>query len=176
MRKVAARDTSTPQSLTDQEVSGLRLFIGKGQCSTCHNGPLLTDQHFHNTGIAPRDTARPDRGRAAGVVKVQRDEFNCLGRFSDAKAEQCKELRFIVTDDPALEGAFKTPGLRNVALRPPYMHAGQLATLEEVIAHYVKARPMRPSDTRNGSGPVMGILSVSQFKCPSVRSRTWRRF
>ena len=45
----------------------------------------------------------------------------------------------MVTDDPALEGAFKTPSLRNIALRPPYMHAGQLASLEEVVAHYVKS-------------------------------------
>jgi cytochrome c peroxidase len=42
----------------------------------------------------------------------------------------------MVTDDAALEGAFKTPGLRNVALRAPYMHAGQFASLEEVVAHY----------------------------------------
>jgi len=51
----------------------------------------------------------------------------------------CQELRFIVTDAPGLEGAFKTPGLRNVALRPPYMHAGQFSSLPQVIAHYMKA-------------------------------------
>ena len=45
----------------------------------------------------------------------------------------------MVTDDPALEGAFKTPSLRNVALRPPYMHAGQFASLEQVIGHYAKS-------------------------------------
>lgn len=45
----------------------------------------------------------------------------------------------MVTDDPALEGAFKTPGLRGVADRPPYMHAGQFATLEQVVRHYVAA-------------------------------------
>jgi len=45
----------------------------------------------------------------------------------------------MVTDDPALEGAFKTPGLRGVAGRPPYMHAGQFATLEQVVRHYVSA-------------------------------------
>jgi cytochrome c peroxidase len=38
-----------------------------------------------------------------------------------------------------LDGAFKTPGLRDVALRAPYMHAGQFANLEDVVAHYVKA-------------------------------------
>ena len=45
----------------------------------------------------------------------------------------------MVTSDPAILRAFKTPGLRNVAQRPPYMHAGQLATLRDVVDHYVKA-------------------------------------
>lgn len=126
-------------NLTRQEVQGLRLFIGKGQCVSCHNGPLFTDHHFHNTGVPLRDPANPDRGRAPAVARVLADEFNCLGPFSDAAPAQCRELRFIASDDPAMEGAFKTPGLRGVALRPPYMHAGQFASLEEAIAHYVRA-------------------------------------
>ena len=125
--------------LRANEVRGLRLFIGKAQCVSCHNGPLFTDQQFHNTGVPPRDVARPDRGRADATAKVRSDEFNCLGPFSDAQPKQCQELRFMVSDDPALEGAFKTPGLRGVAQRPPYMHAGQFATLEQVVRHYVKA-------------------------------------
>ena len=36
-------------------------------------------------------------------------------------------------------GAMKTPSLRNVAARPPYMHAGQLKTLGEVLQFYRKA-------------------------------------
>ena len=117
----------------------MRLFLGKGQCATCHNGPLFTDQQFHNTGVPPRDPARPDPGRAAATAKVQRDEFNCLGPYSDAPKQACQELRFMLSDDPTLTGAFKTPSLRNVALRPPYMHAGQFASLEEVVAHYAKS-------------------------------------
>jgi cytochrome c peroxidase len=35
-----------------------------------------------------------------------------------------------------LTGAFKTPGLRNVALNPPYMHDGSEATLENVVEYY----------------------------------------
>jgi cytochrome c peroxidase len=132
-------NASAQEALTPKEVRGLRLFIGKGQCATCHNGPMLTDQHFHNTGVPARDPNAPDRGRAEAVAKVQHDEFNCLGPFSDTGAGKCDELRFIVTDDPTLLGAFRTPSLRNVALRPPYMHAGQFATLEEAIAHYDKA-------------------------------------
>nr|WP_316639958.1 cytochrome c peroxidase [uncultured Roseateles sp.] len=138
---VVANDAAAQQVLSPQELKGLRLFIGKGQCVTCHSGPLLSDQHFHNTGVPPRDRSRPDAGRAAAIAKVQRDEFNCLGPFSDANALQCQELRFMVTDDPKLEAAFKTPSLRNVALRPPYMHAGQFASLDEVVAHYAKSPP-----------------------------------
>lgn len=141
VRAVLAGDHSGQQALSPQEANGLRLFIGKGQCATCHSGPLLTDQHFHNTGVAQRDPTRPDRGRAIATTKVQRDEFNCLGAFSDAPPDACQELRFMVTDDPASEGAFKTPSLRNVARRAPYMHAGQLATLEDVVAHYAESPP-----------------------------------
>ena len=128
-----------PGVLRPDETRGLRLFIGKGQCVTCHNGPLLTDQQFHNTGVPPREPARPDRGRADATAKVRSDEFNCLGPFSDAQPKQCQELRFMVDDEPALVGAFKTPTLRGVVQRAPYMHAGQLATLEQVVRHYVAA-------------------------------------
>jgi cytochrome c peroxidase len=136
---VLAQDAAGQAVLTPREVGGLRLFIGKAQCATCHNGPLLTDQHFHNTGVPPRDPLRPDRGRSQAVAKVQQDEFNCLGKYSDAAPDACQELRFIASDDPGMEGAFKTPSLRNVANRAPYMHAGQLASLEEVVAHYVRS-------------------------------------
>ena len=136
---VLRNDPAAQQILRSDEVKGLRLFIGKAQCVTCHNGPLLTDQQFHNTGVPPRDPARPDRGRAVATAKVLGDEFNCLGPFSDAQLKQCQELRFMESGDPSMEGAFKTPGLRGVAMRPPYMHAGQFASLDEVVRHYVVA-------------------------------------
>lgn len=125
-------------TVTAQEVRGLRLFIGKGQCVSCHNGPLLTDQQFHNTGVPERSVHRIDHGRADAVAKLRSDEFNCLGPYSDARPEQCQELRFLA-EDSLFEGAFRTPGLRGVATRPPYMHAGQFVSLEEVVRHYVEA-------------------------------------
>jgi len=133
---VMANDGKAEQLLTASEKNGLRIFIGAGRCVTCHNGPLLTDQHFHNTGIAPHGPMPQALGRRAGVAKLLSDEFNCLGRFSDAAPEQCGELRFLAAEGETLDGAYKTPSLRNVALRPPYMHAGQIATLDEVVAHY----------------------------------------
>ena len=132
-------DGAGQQELSPQEVRGLRLFLGKGQCVTCHNGPQLTDHAFHNTGVPPVDPARPDRGRADGLRKLVQDEFNCLGRYSDAKPEQCGELQFLSAADASALAAFRTPSLRNVAARAPYMHAGQIATLGEVVQHYASS-------------------------------------
>jgi cytochrome c peroxidase len=131
-----AGDGRGQEVLSQQEVRGLRLFLTKGQCVTCHNGPMLTDQAFHNTGVPPIDRSKPDRGRAEGVKKLLADEFNCLGRYSDAKPEQCGELQFLASSDPGQLAAFRTPSLRNVAERAPYMHAGQFTTLEQVVQHY----------------------------------------
>jgi cytochrome c peroxidase len=126
-------------TLTPDEVAGLRLFIGKANCTQCHNGPLLTDNHFHNTGIPAALDLPEDRGRALAAQQVLADEFNCLSPFSDATPDDCTELRFMVAEGHELERQFKAPSLRNVAKRAPYMHAGQFATLEEVLQHYNRA-------------------------------------
>ena len=126
-------------ALTSDEVSGLRLFIGQAQCIKCHNGPLFTNNDFHNTGVPTRQGLSLDGGRASGVQLLLGDEFNCLSQWSDAGAQDCAELRFVTTEGEQLQGAFKPPTLRNVAETAPYMHAGQFATLEEVLAHYNRA-------------------------------------
>jgi cytochrome c peroxidase len=127
-------------TLTSDEEAGLRLFIGRARCVTCHNGPLLTDDHFHNTGVPlPGVTLPADSGRAVGARHVVSGEFNCTSRYSDAKPEDCEELRFAVTSGPELIRAYKTPSLRNVSNRAPYMHAGQIASLDDVMAHYAAA-------------------------------------
>ncbi len=102
-------------------------------------------------------------------------EFNCTGRYSDAGPHDCAELRFATTEGEELVRAYKTPSLRGAAERAPYMHAGQLATLAEVVAHYDRAprapaghselKPLRLSSQerrqleaflRTLSGPVAG--------------------
>jgi cytochrome c peroxidase len=121
------------------EVGGLSLFIGKGNCTQCHNGPLFTNNDFHNTGLALRMDAHSNVGRAAGVKSVWADEFNCLGPFSDAKDSNCGELKFAKLTGSELIGSFKTPTLRNLGKTAPYMHKGQLSTLSEVVDFYNRA-------------------------------------
>jgi cytochrome c peroxidase len=131
---VAAGRSSS--QLTPDEVQGLRLFIGKASCTTCHNGPLLTNNEFHNTGVPQRPGLPADDGRASGARKVAQDEFNCLSRWSDAAPEGCSALRFLKVGTHEQERQFKVPSLRGVADRGPYMDAGQFATLDEVLDHY----------------------------------------
>ena len=138
--ELAGRPHTRDDSLSGDEVAGLRLFIGKANCVNCHNGARLTDDHFHNTGVPVSPlVAAVDSGRAVGVRQVKAGEFNCLSQFSDAKPEQCAELRFAVTEGHELERAYKTPSLRNVAERAPFMHAGQIRSLADVIDHYARA-------------------------------------
>ncbi len=53
--------------------------------------------------------------------------------------------RMGVTRTAADQHAFKTPSLREIAARAPYMHVGQITTLEGVIAHYITGGEQRPS-------------------------------
>ena len=71
--------------LSEQEEDGLRIFVGKGECTKCHNGPLLTDNFFHNTGVAAVPGLPDDLGRGVAVDQVLADPFNCLGPYSDAE-------------------------------------------------------------------------------------------
>lgn len=155
---LAGNSVATEDALTEDEIAGFRLFVGKARCDNCHSGPLFTDHFFHNTGVPVANPDSPDYGRALAVLFLRDDIFACDGKYSDSAPEACRELRFM-SDDPAVfEGAFKTPSLRGVATRPPYMHAGQIDDLEAVVRHYV-ARPdpfaslPEPDGTLNPHGP-----------------------
>lgn len=103
---------------------GFDLFVGKANCSACHQGFNFSDNGFHNIGV--RDHGTPDPGRFA-----------------------LKKL-------PSLQGAFKTPTLRDIALTAPYMHNGCYDTLEEVVAHYV-----RGGDVKDHLSPNVRPLQLS---------------
>ena len=129
-----ARRLDEARTLLDAaETRGARLFVGKAKCNNCPAGPRFTHGEFHLTRV-PQTV--PDAGRSAGIAAVRADEFACTGPYSDAPAEQCTALRFMDVDTRESLRAFKTPSLRNVAVRAPYMNAGQFATLGEVLRFY----------------------------------------
>jgi cytochrome c peroxidase len=74
----------------------------------------LTDERFHNTGVAWRDGSLQDEGRSA-----------VTGAMED-------------------RGAFKTPTLREIARTAPYMHDGSLVSLDEVVDYYDRGGNSNP--------------------------------
>lgn len=114
---------------------GLRLFIGRGQCTLCHLGPNFTDREFHNIGLDRGDLGL-DVGRFKGVDDVRSDEFNGVGQYSDDRSLTANTPLHYVDQKPNNLGEFKTPTLRNVSKTAPYMHGGRFASLKEVIGFY----------------------------------------
>jgi cytochrome c peroxidase len=116
---------------------GLALFVGRGACSVCHFGPAFTNGEFHDIGIpffaAP---GRVDPGRHGGIRRLRASPFNLLGPWSDDRLRATATGTRHVTLEPRHWGEFKVPSLREVARTAPYMHAGQLATLRDVVRHY----------------------------------------
>jgi cytochrome c peroxidase len=65
--------------------------------------------------------------------------------FHDIGTTTTDEGRGREVKNASLNFAFKTPTLRSVALRAPYMHDGSIATLADVVRHYEKGGIDRPS-------------------------------
>jgi cytochrome c peroxidase len=100
-------------ALSAEAVRGATLFYGEAGCATCHSGPLLTDQQFHNIGVPQIGPGFDEQGLDFG--------------------------RYLVTGDPRHYFAFRTPPLRNVALTGPYMHNGVYTSLAEAVRHHHNA-------------------------------------
>ena len=102
-------------AISESAKRGFVLFNTTAQCSTCHTGWRVTDDGFHDIGLAGEDMGR---GKIMPGLTI-------------------------------LERAFKTPTLRNIAERAPYMHDGSQATLEAVVDHYDHGFVRRPSLSDN---------------------------
>ncbi len=125
--------------LLKNEIAGLKLFIdaNQTQCLQCHNGALFSNGDFHNIGSGNFSVEPLDFGRSLGLQAVLIDEFNCLGRFSDAQPDDCKQVRFLnKSAHIPLQGAYKTPSLRYAKNTAPYFHDGRFNNLLDVMRYY----------------------------------------
>jgi cytochrome c peroxidase len=69
-------------------------------------------------------------------------------KFHDIGLNTTDEGRAAVTKKPEDKFGFRTPGLREIAARAPYMHNGSLPTLQVVVAHYMTGGVDRPSRSK----------------------------
>jgi cytochrome c peroxidase len=100
-------------ALTETQLRGAKAFLGTARCSQCHNGPLFTDNLFHNVAV-------PQIGPGFGNGADGRDDFGRMRQTGNLKH------RYL----------FKTPPLRNVELTGPYGHDGAIVSLRDWVAHY----------------------------------------
>ncbi len=129
-------------AITASAQRGWKLFQGKARCITCHefnvSYPFFTDNKFHNIGVAMKgkdfeSLARKSASSGADPSVLAHEEGSAeLGRY-------------LVTKEPKDIGAFKTSGLRNIALTAPFMHDGSEPTLESVIEFYNKGGIPNPN-------------------------------
>jgi len=120
-------------ALSDQQKRGMALYNGKAGCIQCHNGPLASDQDYHNVGVPPNKRWEED-----GLAQVTfRFENYAKGQTEQNYRTAKSDWGFYFRGKNAWDkGKFRTPSLRYIAYSAPYMHNGVFYTLEEVIDFY----------------------------------------
>lgn len=144
-------------ALTRQAQAGLEVFFGKGQCATCHSGPLFTDQGFHALALPQFG---PGRTRTFDLHARDVGRMGETDRIDDAYR-------------------FRTPSLRNAALTGPYGHNGAYADLAGIIRHHLNPEAAfdawRPDDVELPASETLAdvdfIILKDQRERQRVRSR-----
>lgn len=145
---------------SDAAQRGLRIFVGKGNCSSCHSGPNFTSGEFRNNGFST------DAGRIEGVKVALASRFNLAGPYNDDPQKRARALQ-----EPEA-GAFKVPTLRHLMLTAPYGHDGKRETLADVVRHY--------SEKGSAALPALKLSAAEQtdlvvfLESISTLSNPWR--
>lgn len=120
--------------LTQSEISGFNVYMGKGKCASCHYAPLFA-------GALPPYFEFTDH-RSIGVPL--QDSMKVYQVDIDTGASKVFKTTFT-------HFSFKVPTVRNVALTAPYMHNGVFKTLEQVVDFYEDAGGVKfANDMRPG--------------------------
>jgi len=129
-------------ALSSEAKRGLALFQGRAGCVQCHDGPLLSDDSYHNLGVPENPifessplhqiTLRYQHVIRGVPEKLYRSADSDLGLSYTTKREEDR-------------GKFRTPSLRELKYTAPYMHNGVFASLEEVIEFYDRAGGTDPN-------------------------------
>lgn len=118
------------EALTLEEVEGAKVFFGKGNCHSCHNGPALSS---------------PVGSMATEVFMTL--GFHDLDMWEDTIGEvnqATKEARGGFTGDNMEKYAFKVPPLYNLIDTTVFGHGASFSSIEEVVRYKVAATPQHP--------------------------------
>jgi len=134
LRKLAAGSSAFDRflagdgaAMTADQRAGLVAFAAHG-CTSCHGGPLFSDQRFHALGVQAWPGDPVDVGRQDAYPILAASPFTASGPFWDGPKEAVT-----LSASPNDAGAFRTPSLRNVTHSAPYGHNGRFATLADAI-------------------------------------------
>lgn len=131
------RDPAKLGVLSPAAQRGLLIFMGKGSCTLCHNGPNFSDGEFHNNALPTLHGGEPlDAGRYDGAAVLLASEFHAAGPHSDEASGPAAQAIRGLRQSSETWGEFRTPSLRNLAGRAPFMHQGQMADLDAVLDFY----------------------------------------
>ncbi len=123
---------------------GLQLFLGRGNCVFCHNGPRFSNNEFHDAGVPYfLNETEVDEGRFGGLNFLLSSPYTLDGDWNDDPDKHGAWAVRSVRRSHADFGTFRTPSLRGVAETAPYMHDGSLRDLNAVIRHYSKINTER---------------------------------
>lgn len=111
--------------------NGMKLFKGKAGCIQCHNGPLLTDQKAHNTGVRENFDVFLDPNNHQAFIAFTM--FQGVPDYMNLKRDPGYYNVTLLDEDM---GKFVTPSLRELKYSAPYMHNGTINTLAGVVNFY----------------------------------------
>ncbi len=120
-------------AISDAAKRGLALFQGKAGCIACHNGALLSDQRFYNTGVPENPVFKEDP-----LYQIT-FRWELYQKGIDEKTYRVGNVDhglYYRTLNPKDIGKFRTPSLREINYTAPYMHNGVFEKLEDVIEFY----------------------------------------
>jgi len=120
-------------AISDGAKRGFKLFTGKANCAQCHDGPLLSDDRYHNLGVP----SSPDFLNSPVKQITFRYEQMSMGVPRRVYESARDDLGlYYVTKRAEDIGKFRTASLRELMHTAPYMHNGVLKTLPDVIDFY----------------------------------------
>ncbi len=133
------RDIAAAKEYPEAAQRGLQLFLGRGKCVFCHNGPRFSNNEFHDAGVPYfLNETEVDQGRFGGLNILVSSPYTLDGNWNDDPEKKGAWAVRNVRRSHSDFGTFRTPSLRGVAETAPYMHDGSLDDLKSVIRHYSK--------------------------------------